>query len=160
MNGFNNHGSKQADPFSAFWADLMSRMSTAGFGQPAPSPQDEMFRQMRQAFFDAWGQYCEEFMRSPAFLEALKKTMDNALAFRQQLNEFLTRSLHEGQAPARADTDSILLVVRSLEERVLNRVEELSERVDALADKVGRGSSAGGGATPTSSGGRPKGGSR
>lgn len=141
MNGFSDGNfTKGSDAVSAFWADLMSKMSSASFGRPAQSPQDEMFRQMRQAFFDSWGQYCEEFMRSPAFLEAMKKNMENALAFRQQINEFLSRALHEGQAPARSDTDSILLVLRSLEDRVLSRVEELSNRVDELHEKVSQAS--------------------
>ncbi len=138
MSYGNNNSAAAGDPFSAFWTDLMSRMSGMGTGQQGPSAQDEMLRQMRQAFFDSWGMYCEDFMRSPAFLETMKKTMDNALVFRQQMNEFLTRSLHGAQAPARSDTDSILLVLRSLEDRVLSRVEELGRRVDDLAGRVGR----------------------
>jgi hypothetical protein len=160
MNGFSNDNfTKGSDAVSAFWADLMSKMSTAGIGRAAQSPQDEMFRQMRQAFFDAWGQYCEEFMRSPSFLETMRKSMENALAFRQQVNEYLSKALHEGQAPARSDTDSILLVLRSLEDRVLSRVEELAHRVDELHEKVSRVSPPSA-ATATSGPTRTKGGSR
>jgi len=136
VNPFNDANStKPSDPFTGFWMDLMSRM--AGAGRPAATPsQDEVFKQMRQAFFDAWAQYCDEFMRSPAYLEAMKKSMDGALAFKQQVNEMLTRALHEQQIPARSDTDSILLVLRSLEERVLSRIDHLNERVDDLAARV------------------------
>jgi hypothetical protein len=110
-------------------------MSSAGRAPAAP-PQEEMLKQMRQAFFDAWAKYCDEFLRSPAYLEAMKKSMDGALAFKQQVNEFLTRALHESQAPARSDTDSILLVLRSLEERVLGRIEDLNRRVEQVAERV------------------------
>jgi len=129
-----------SDPFSRFWLDLMSKMSTAGFGPtvatpPGPSQADAL-KHMRQAFFDAWAHHCDEFLRSPAFLEAMKKSMDNALAFKQQLNEFMTKALHEQQMPARSDTDSILLVLRSLEDRVLKRIDELSQRVERLESRV------------------------
>jgi hypothetical protein len=77
-------------------------------------------------------------MRSPAYLDAMKKSMDGALAFKQQINEFLTRALLEQQIPARSDTDSILLVLRSLEERVLSRIDNLNERVDDLAARMVR----------------------
>lgn len=111
---------------------------------------------MRQAFFDAWAQYCDEFMRSPAFLDAMKKAMDGALAFKQQINEYLTRTLHETQIPARSDTDSIMLVLRSLEERVLGRIEDLNRKVNELSDRVQAVSPAGASAAAP----RPRGGAR
>jgi len=126
-----------ADPFSRFWIDWMSKMAGAGFAQPSTSGSDQVMKQMRQAFFDSWASHCDEFMRSETFLQAMKKGMDNALAFKQQLNEFLTRSLHEGQIPARSDTDSILLVLRSMEDRVLSQIAQLSQRVADLEKRTG-----------------------
>lgn len=120
------------DPFSRFWVDLMSQMSGAAGRAQMGTPQEEVSKQMRQAFFDSWAKYCDDFMRSEAFLGMMKKSMDNALAMKQQVNEFLTKALHENQIPARSDTDSILLVLRSLEERVLDRIERLSKRLDGL----------------------------
>ena len=112
--------------------DLMSRMSGAGLGSAPSSAREDAVKRMRRAFFDAWADHCDEFMRSEVFLDAMKKSMDGALAFKQQVNEFLTRSLHENQMPARSDTDSIMLVLRSMEERVLERIDQLSGRVERL----------------------------
>lgn len=122
------------DPFTKFWTDCVSKMGGAGFTPSAPPVSDDAMKQMRRAFFDAWAHHCEEFMRSPAFLEGMKKAMDGALAFREQLNEFMTKALHESQVPARSDTDSIMLVLRSMEERVLDRLDRLEERVASLED--------------------------
>lgn len=128
-NSFGN----SADPFTKFWTDCVSKMTGAGFAAPPQYLSDESIKQMRKAFFDAWASHCDEFMRSPAFLEGMKKTMDASLAFREQLNEFMTRALHESQVPARSDTDSIMLVLRSLEERVLSRLDRLEECVETLS---------------------------
>ncbi len=127
-----NEGGATSDPFSRFWVDLMSKMSGTPFAPTASQMQDEAMKRMRQAFFDSWAKHCDEFLRSDAFLDILKKSMDSALAFKQELNEFMTRALHEKQMPARSDTDSILLVLRSMEGRVLERLDQLSRRVDAL----------------------------
>lgn len=121
-----------ADPFTKFWTDCVSKISGAGLSPTTPKISDDAIQQMRRAFFDAWAHHCDEFMRSPAFLDGMKKAMDGALAFREQLNEFMTKALHEAQAPARSDTDSIMLVLRSLEERVLDRLDRLEERVASL----------------------------
>lgn len=132
-------GGSGADAFTRFWADTMSRMMACGaIPQPAATPTEEGLKQMRQAFFDAWASHCEEMMRSEQFLQMMRRSMDNALAFREQLNEFMTRALHENQMPARSDTDSILLVLRSLEERVLDRIEQLSRRVSNIEARDGR----------------------
>ena len=127
-----NDGGATNDPFSRFWLDLMSKMSGAPFAPTAAQMQDDTMKRMRQAFFDAWAKHCDEFLRSEAFLDVLKKSMDSALAFKQELNEFLTKALHDQQMPARSDTDSILVVLRSMEDRVLERIDRLSRRVDAL----------------------------
>lgn len=138
----NNASGPAGDPFSKFWMDCLTKMASAGF---APSPSsttgssDEAAKQMRRAFFDSWAQHCEEFMRSPAFLEGMKRAMDSSLAFREQLNEFLTRALHEGQFPARSDTDSILVVLRSLEDRVLDRLDRLEKCVASMDGAQGGG---------------------
>ena len=131
-----NDGGATSDPFSRFWVDLMSKMSGTPFAPTASQMQDDAMKRMRQAFFDAWAKHCDEFLRSDAFLDVLKKSMDSALAFKQELNEFLTKALHDKQMPARSDTDSILLVLRSMEDRVLERMDRLAQRVDALESSV------------------------
>lgn len=138
MNGFTGQGADNGtgDPFSRFWMDLISKMST-GFAPTAPPSQDETAKRMRQAFFDAWAKHCDEVMHSPMFLDMMKKSMDGALAFKQEVNQFMTKALHEQQMPARSDTDSILLVLRSMEDRVLDRLNKLGERVEKLENAVG-----------------------
>lgn len=131
-----NDSGATSDPFSRFWVDLMSKMSTTPFAPTASQMQDDAMKRARQAFFDAWARHCDEFLRSDAFLDVLKKSMDGALAFKQELNEFMTKALHDQQMPARSDTDSILVVLRSMEDRVLQRIDQLSHRVDALEASV------------------------
>ena len=131
MKEFANASSEATEAFTKFWSDAMAGMNpqvASMFGVPS----DEVTRQMRQAFFDAWERHCEEFMKSEAFLETMKNSMDHAIAFREQMNQFFTKTLNTYQMPSQEDTDSILLAVRRLEDRVLKRVDELSRRVEAI----------------------------
>jgi hypothetical protein len=48
------------------------------------------------------------------------------------MNQFLGQTLQSGQIPSREDTDTILMAVRTLEERVVDRLDTLSQRVDQL----------------------------
>jgi hypothetical protein len=118
------------DPFAAFWTDWMSRMG--GSATKSTSETPEAVKQMRQMFFDAWAKYAEQFMRSEQFLSAMKQSMDNALAFRQQLDQFLTQGVRNMQMPARGDTDHIVMLLRSLEDRVMSRLDDLDARITAV----------------------------
>ncbi len=138
MNGFDGFNGGQ-DPFSKFWSEFMAASPLGSMAAPSAAARDEMLRQMRRAFFESWAKACDEFLGSAQFLDMMKKSMDNALAFKQQVNEFMTRAVHEAQVPARTDTDSILLVLRSLEERVLGRLDALGERVAELEDRTDAG---------------------
>ena len=140
MTGFAGTGS-ETDPFTRFWSDIMAGMS-GGVGAPG-STQDDMMRQMRRVFFDAWAQQCEEFMRSDAFLAMMKQSMESALAFREKTNEYLNKALNDAHMPSREDTDSILIAVRTLQEQVLDRLDGLSKRVEALEARNGRPSAKG-----------------
>ncbi len=66
----------------------------------------------------------------------MKKSMNDGLLFKQQVNEFMTKALHGANIPSRQDTDSILDVLRSMEERVLSSVEEVTKRVMTLEQRV------------------------
>jgi hypothetical protein len=137
MTAFGSSNPNPSDPFMRFWSEMMSNMAGAGAAPAATGPMpEETMRQMRQAFFDAWSRSCEEYMRSEAFLSMMKDSMDGALAFRKQMNDFLNKALNEGQMPTRTDMETIKFAVRRMEDRVLDRVEDLSRRVAALEGKV------------------------
>lgn len=147
MNNHTGAAGQAADAFTKFWTDAMGRMASSA-GSMFGASQEEMGRQMRQAFFESWERHCEEFMKSQSFLDSMKKSLDQAVAFREQMNQFLTKSLNVYQMPSQEDTDSILLAVRRLEDRVLKRVDDLSRRVEAMETRAGAGTGAGVDAKP------------
>lgn len=110
--------------------------AAAPFGEASWAPSEQMLKQMRQSFFDSWEKSCQEFMGSEAFLESMKKTMDGALAFREQMNDFLTKAMEQGPLSARSDTDALAGAIRSLEDRVIGEIEKLSKRVERIEQRV------------------------
>jgi len=138
------------DPFTAFWCDVLRRMSGAGFNMP--SPDSELAEQMRRAFFDAWARYFDEFFRSEAFMASMKQAMDSTLAWQQMWKEHLQRGLSAAQVPSREDTDHIVMLIRGVEDRILEKLEQLSERVAKLEGRPRRTAAA---AATSASGGKP-----
>lgn len=126
---------KTAEPTAAFqklWMDSLSKMMQTAFTFGPDSAPPEVLRQIRTGMFQALAQSWEEFMRSPQFLEGMKQWMDSAVGFRKMTNDFLAKARNEMQAPSREDIDSVMLSVRHMEKRILDRVDELSAQVREL----------------------------
>jgi small-conductance mechanosensitive channel len=126
----------QTQRFASVWMDYAAKMSQAGMTfDPAKAPP-EVARQMRSMMFTSMAQYAEEFMRSPQFLEAMKQSMDAAVAFRKQMNDFLTTVQHNAQGVARQDIDSLMLNLRHSETRLLEAIEQIGERIDSIGQRL------------------------
>ncbi len=130
---------EQAAAFQKIWMESLSRLFQAAFTVTPGSPPPELLRQMRSGIFHALAESWEQFMRSPQFLESMKQWLDNAIAFRKMSNDFMAKMRNEMQAPSREDIDTIMLTVRHMERRLLDRIDDLSEQVAALNHRPARG---------------------
>jgi hypothetical protein len=137
MNDNFEKAATEAAAFQKIWMETMTKVMQAAFTFTPNSPPPEVMRQIRGGIFQALAQSWEEFMRSPQFLEGMKQWMDNAIAFRKMTNDFLAKARTEMQTPSRADIDTVMLTVRHMEKRLLDRMEELSGQVAELSQRSG-----------------------
>ena len=116
---------EQAQAFQKIWMESMSKVMQSAFtvGQGGPPP--EILKEIRAGIFKALGQSWEEFMRAPQFTESMKQWMDNAIGFRKMTNDFMAKVRNEMQAASKDDIDQIMLSIRHLEKRLLDRIDLL-----------------------------------
>src|ERR1041385_5366335 len=126
---------EQAAAFQKIWMDSMSKIMQTAFTFGSNSPPPDVLKQIRSGIFQALAQSWEEFMRSPQFLESMKQWMDNAINFRKMSNDFMAKVRNEMQAPSRDDIDTVMLTVRHMEKRLLDRMEDLSSRIAELNNR-------------------------
>jgi hypothetical protein len=119
-----------AESIGAFWSDVVGRMMAAGLTPPAPSP--DAAAQVRRVLFDTMAEHADRFMRSEAFLSAMKQSMEQSLAWQQMMNQYLQKGLSGMQMPTRADADHIVLLIRGMEERLSARIDDLQQRLHRL----------------------------
>ena len=120
---------QQGADFLKMWSQLMTNMGSAGFSfSPGDTPPDA-FKQLRASLLESMGKSFETYMRSPEFLDGMKQQMDGAVAFRKQMNQWMTDARHETQQPAREDIEQIDRRLRDVE-------RDLEKRMDAVEDKL------------------------
>lgn len=127
---------QQAAAFQRTWMDSFTQMAEvwtrASPGKPPPDVVREMRSGMLKVLADSW----EEFMRTPQFMEYMKNSMDGMLTLRKMGADMMTRSRHEAQSPAREDIDGVLLAIRHMERRLLDRIEEVDTGISEIGDRV------------------------
>ena len=85
---------------------------------------------MQRAFFDTMAKQADEFLRSPQFLNMMKQMMDQSMAFKQQVDRFITEAYRGAQMPAQADMQDLTGTLHGIEERLMSRIEELERRLE------------------------------
>lgn len=122
---------EQAAAFQKMWVESMSKVMQAAFTVSPNSPPPEVMRQIRSGIFSALAESWDKFMRSPEFLEGMRQWMEQAVAFRKTTSDFMARVRNEIQSPSRDDIDTVMLTVRHMEKRLLDRMESLAAQINA-----------------------------
>ena len=129
-------GSEINNPFSDMTRVWLEMTAAALKGWAGSTTSPEIFHQGRADFVQFWNDWCEQWMRSPTFLEAQKNYMDGNLAFRKQFRANLRRMQKELQIAGRDDIDALLAAVQRSQSRILDQLEDTSERMVALEAKL------------------------
>ena len=135
MSDESNNPFEQASAFQKIWTDSMAKMAQASFTFSPETAPPELLREIRSGIFKALTHSWEQFLRSPEFLDSMRKMMKNAANFKQMNSELLNRAQHEMQGTNRNDVDAIMLNIRHLESRVLDHLESISDRLTSLESK-------------------------
>lgn len=151
-----------AEQFTQFWTNMMAQMGQAAAqaGMPGMQPMPgaaaptngsapaftDAAKAMQRAFFDAMAKYFDEFMRSEQFLEHMKQTMDQSIAMKKMMDDFLIQAQTSLQSPVRGDVEDLAHLLRGIEERLFDRLDKLEEKVAAVEERqnAGRGAVASG----------------
>jgi hypothetical protein len=132
-------GSETNDPFSnltRMWMEMAASAMQAWQPSAGPAASPEMVRKGRADFMQVWSDWCEQMMRSSAFLEAQKRCLDGSLAVRKQIRGNLRRAQRELQIAGREDIDALVAALRRSQRRVLDQLEETSDRLETLESKL------------------------
>lgn len=145
------------DPITGFWRDVWARSAAAGTmpGMPSmpgmPNMGDatgsfltpEAMKRMQSAFYDAMAQYAEQYMRTPQFLESMKKSMDQAMAFRQQMDGFMKTNMAQAFETASGGSNTeILTAIRQSTAQLQAQIAKLETRINELEGKPAKPASA------------------
>ena len=139
----------QVASFQKLWMDSFTEMAGVWSQYSAGSPPVDEMRKMRGGMLKVLAETWDEYMRTPQFLEMMKASLNGALDLKRMAREGMNRVHEQFENPSKQDIDDVLLAVRHLERRLLERLEglgdraaDLNEKIDNLDDRVAKQESA------------------
>jgi len=133
-----NNTFEQAASFQKIWMDSLTNM-VGSFSQFNPTtPPPEQFRAMRSGMLKVLAESWNDFMRSPQFMEVMKLSINGAFDMRSMMRDNMNKIHEQFETPTKEDVDGILLAIRHVERRVLDRLEGMEERSGSLHEGIER----------------------
>ena len=136
MNDNMNKGFDQVAAFQKLWTDSFANMASVWSQfSPGSPPSDEM-RKMRGGMLKVLAETWDEYMRTPQFMEMMKGSLNGALDLKRMARDGMNRVHEQFETPSKEDIDGVLLAIRHVERRLLDRLEGLDDRVANLDEKI------------------------
>lgn len=131
-----NKGFDQLAAFQKLWTDSFTNMAGVWSQfSPGSPPTDEM-RKMRGGMLKVLSETWDEYMRTPQFMEMMKASLNGALDLKRMARDGMNRVHEQFENPSKEDIDGVLLAIRHVEGRLLDRLEGLDDRVVNLNEKI------------------------
>jgi hypothetical protein len=131
-----NKAVDQVAAFQKLWLDSFANMASIWSQfSPGSSPADEL-RKMRGGMLKVLAETWDEYMRTPQFMEMMKASLNGALDLKRMARDGINRVHEQFENPSKEDIDDLLLAIRHVERRLLDRLEGLDNRVANLDEKI------------------------
>lgn len=134
MRQWTDHGAQ----FASQWSELAGKMMAAGMAASPDAPPPDAMRQARTALFQGMSDMLDRTMRSPEFMAAMKRNLDQAMDVQRKTARMMGDLQHGFQAANQDDIGGIMRRLSNLEQRAVNGMERLQESLDEILERLDR----------------------
>jgi hypothetical protein len=126
----------QVTAFQKLWTDSLANMASVWSQFSPGSPPADEIRKMRGGMMQVLAETWDAYMRTPQFMEMMKASLNGALDLKRMARDGINRVHEQFENPSKNDIDDVLLAIRHVERRLLDRLEGLDDRVANLDEKI------------------------
>jgi hypothetical protein len=136
-NGETKTAADSAAAVAAFWTQWLEQSSrgTQALMEAMQATGDP--KQVHQRWLDAVAQSLENFMRTPAYLEAMKQNLKVVTDLKGLQNQIVKGTARELGMPLADDITGLFERLNSVEQKILTRLGAVDSRLKAVEAKLG-----------------------
>ncbi len=123
-------------PYMTFWSDWLEQAneSTRRFVEGAQTSADPKDWQRR--WLETVSQSIDAYLRSPLFLNAMKKFMDAVIKAKMNTDGLQKEFARNANIPTASDLSGLFERLRGLEELILSSLGETNERLKTIEERA------------------------
>jgi hypothetical protein len=139
----NSHVDPIVKPFVDFWSAYISQANDAtrdlldGINGAANA------KTWQRNWSDAVSKSMDAYMRSPAFLQMMKRNTELLVISKRQADDFAAEFARNANIPTASDISGLFERLHSVEEVILNQLGRIEDRLTAIEERVGLGEGVG-----------------
>lgn len=126
-------------PFFDLWSDYDKQANNVTRELLEEIDNSTNLKSWQRRWNDALSKSADAFMRSPAFLHAMKQHADATIKFKQHADDLAKEVARHANIPTTSDISGLFERLHSVEEVILARLGRIEERLQAIEEQVGTG---------------------
>jgi hypothetical protein len=132
-----NHFDSMMQPFADFWASCQKQAddTTREYLKGLDGSTD--VKEWQRRWFNAVSKSMDSYMRSPAFLHAMKHNTEFAIKAKRQSQDITAEIARNVNLPTATDISGLFERLHSVEEVILARLGRIEERLGTIEKHVG-----------------------
>jgi hypothetical protein len=124
-------------PFFDLWSDYYKQVNDATRELLDNFENGANPKNWQRRWNDAVSKSADAYMRSPAFLHAMKQNTDAAIKIKQQTDDLSKEFARNANIPTASDISGLFERLHSVEEVILGRLGRIEQRLEAIEERVG-----------------------
>jgi hypothetical protein len=126
-------------PFVDFWSGYVKQANDTTRDLLAGINGNADVKTWQRRWYDAVSKSMDAYMRSPAFLQAMKQNLDAVIKVKQQTDDLACEIARNANIPTAGDISGLFERLHSVEEVILNRLGTIEERLGKIEQQIGAG---------------------
>jgi hypothetical protein len=139
-------GSAKVDPvvqpYVDFWSSCIKQANDSTRELLKGMNGNADVKTWQRRWYDAVSKSMDAYMRSPAFLTAMKQNTDAMIKVKQQADDLASEFARNANIPTAGDISGLFERLHSVEEVILNRLGRIEARLGTIEQQFGAGKAA------------------
>jgi hypothetical protein len=130
-------------PFIDFWSDYVKQANDVARELLEGIDDGTDVKSLQRKWFDAVAKSMDAYMRSPAFLQTMKRNTDTIVKVKRRTDDLATEVARNANIPTANDISGLFERLRSVEETILSQLGRVEQRLQSIEEQMSVGQTVG-----------------
>lgn len=126
-------------PFVDFWSSYIRQANDTTKAVLEGFDDGADVKTWQQRWFEAVSKSMDVYLRSPAFLHAMKQNTDAVIKTKRQADDLTAEVARNANIPTASDISGLFERLHSIEDAILGRLEHIEKRLSTMEKQMGVG---------------------